>query len=63
MNPEPADLRGHRQYPALAGAVERHLAWAREYATAGDLESAIDALRDAHAASGELHVSRSSRGD
>jgi hypothetical protein len=60
MNPEPADLRDHQQYPVLAGAVERHLAWACEFATAGDLESAIDALRDAHAASGELHTSRSS---
>ena len=60
MNPEPADLRGHERYPVLAGAVDRHLAWACEFATAGDLESAIDALRDAHAASGELHASRSS---
>jgi len=39
--------------------VDRHLAWACEFATAGDLDSAIDALRDAHAASGELHASRS----
>ena len=60
MNPEPADLRRQGRYPVLAAAVERHLAWAREFATAGDLESAIDALRDAHAASGELHGSRSS---
>ena len=63
MNPEPAHLRDHERYPALAGAVDRHLAWAWEFATAGDLESAIDALRDAHAASGELHASDSNRGD
>jgi hypothetical protein len=63
MNHEPAHLRRHERYPVLTGAVERHLAWACEFATAGDLESAIDALRDAHAASGELHGSRSSRSD
>jgi hypothetical protein len=62
MSPEPYDLREHERYPILAGAVDRHLAWACEFATAGDLASAIDALRDAHAASGELHASRSSNG-
>jgi hypothetical protein len=59
MSLEPADHPGRERYPALAGAVDRHLAWACEFATAGDLDSAIDALRDAHAASGELHASRS----
>ena len=62
MSDEPADRGGRERYPILAGAVERHLAWACEFATAGDLDSAMDALRDAHAASGELHGSRASDG-
>jgi hypothetical protein len=41
-------------YPLLARAVERHLAWARDFALAGDLDSAVDAIRDAHATSAEL---------
>jgi hypothetical protein len=41
-------------YPLLATAVERHLAWARDFALAGDVDSAVDAIRDAHAASAEL---------
>jgi hypothetical protein len=59
MSFEPADRAGHEHYTVLADAVDRHLAWACEFATAGDLDSAIDALRDAHAASGEVHASRS----
>jgi hypothetical protein len=53
----PADSATQERYPALAAALQRHLAWACEFATAGDLESAIDALRDAHAASAELRSS------
>jgi hypothetical protein len=44
-------------YPLLATAVERHLAWARDFALAGDVDSAVDAIRDAHAASAELRSS------
>jgi hypothetical protein len=44
----------HAHYPALASALERHLAWARDFTTAGDLESALDAIRDAHATSAEM---------
>ena len=40
----------------LASAMERHLAWARDFANAGDVDSAIDAIRDAHATSAELHT-------
>jgi hypothetical protein len=43
-------------YPLLARAVERHLAWARDFALAGDIDSAVDAIRDAHATSAELHT-------
>jgi hypothetical protein len=44
-------------YPVLASAFERHLGWARDFAIAGDIDSAVDAIRDAHAAFGELHTS------
>jgi hypothetical protein len=50
------------RFPVLAGAVERHLGWARDFAIAGDVESAVDAIRDAHATLGELRAS-SSTGD
>ena len=47
---------GRARYPQLATAVERHLAWARDFALAGDVDSAVDAIRDAHATSGELRT-------
>jgi hypothetical protein len=49
-------------YPLLATAVERHLAWARDFALAGDVDSAVDAIRDAHAASAELRSSADAGG-
>jgi hypothetical protein len=52
---EPVAAHAYRPpYPLLASAVERHLAWARDYAIAGDVDSAVDAIRDAHATSAEL---------
>jgi hypothetical protein len=47
---------GHTCYPSLAAALERHLDWARDFARAGDLDSAVDAIRDAHATLAELRV-------
>jgi hypothetical protein len=47
---------GRARYPLLANAIDRHLAWARDFAIAGDLDSAVDAIRDAHATSAELHT-------
>ena len=44
------------RYPLLASAIDRHLAWARDFAIAGDVDSAVDAIRDAHATSAELHT-------
>jgi hypothetical protein len=38
-------------------ALERHLSWARDYALAGDIESAIEAIDDARALWGELRQS------
>ena len=49
----------HTRYPLLASATERHLAWARDFAVAGDVDSAVDAIRDAHATSAELRTSAS----
>ena len=42
-------------YPILADALRRHLEWAHDFAVAGDVDLAVDALRDAQAAFGELH--------
>jgi hypothetical protein len=53
----------HARYPLLANAMERHLAWARDFALAGDVDSAVDAIRDAHATSAELRTSASADGD
>jgi hypothetical protein len=54
VSAESATRAAQERYPALAAALRRHLTWACEFATAGDLDSAIEALRDAHAASAEL---------
>jgi hypothetical protein len=48
------------RFPFLASAAERHLGWARDFAVAGDVDSAIDAIRDAHATVAELRASSSS---
>jgi hypothetical protein len=56
---DPAVARARARYPLLAAAVERHLGWARDFAVAGDLESAVDAIRDAHATFAELRTSGS----
>jgi uncharacterized membrane protein len=45
------------RYPVLAAALERHLAWARDFSVAGDVDSAVDAIRDAHATFAELRSS------
>ena len=50
------------RYPVLAMAVERHLAWARDFTLAGDVDSAVDAIRDAHATFAELRASALSDG-
>jgi hypothetical protein len=54
MSPDAAVPPARARFPLLAGAVERHLAWARDFAIAGDVDSAVDAIRDAHATSAEL---------
>jgi hypothetical protein len=52
VSSDPAPTR--ERYPLLTAALERHLTWSRDFAEAGDLESAIEALYDAHAAFAEL---------
>jgi hypothetical protein len=54
MSPDEAVPPARGRFPLLATAVERHLAWARDFAIAGDVDSAVDAIRDAHATSAEL---------
>ena len=56
MSFDAAVPRVRGRFPLLASAVERHLDWARDFAIAGDVDSAIDAIRDAHATSGELRT-------
>jgi hypothetical protein len=56
---DPAVSAARTRFPVLASAVERHLGWARDFAVAGDVDSAVDAIRDAHAASAELRASGS----
>ncbi len=43
-----------KRYPLLAAALERHLTWTSDFAAAGDLDSAIDAIQDAQATFEEL---------
>jgi hypothetical protein len=54
---DPALARARTRYPVLATALERHLGWARDFAIAGDVDSAVDAIRDAHATFAELRPS------
>jgi hypothetical protein len=54
---DPAVARARMRYPVLTRALERHLGWARDFAIAGDVDSAVDAIRDAHATYGELRTS------
>jgi hypothetical protein len=60
MSLDAAVSTARSRYPLLASAIERHLEWARDFALAGDVDSAVDAIRDAHAASAELGCSATS---
>jgi hypothetical protein len=42
------------EFPLLAGAVERNLAWAWDFTEAGDLDAALDAFEDARSAAAEM---------
>ena len=57
MSLDAAYLVARTRYPVLAGALERHLGWARDFVIAGDVDSAVDAIRDAHATLAELRAS------
>ena len=61
MTIDPHVARARTRYPLLATALERHLDWARDFARAGDLDSAVDAIRDAHATFAELRAADSAR--
>jgi hypothetical protein len=62
MSPERERAGPPVGYPVLSTAFERHLEWARDFAISGDVESALDAIRDAHATFAEVHASGASRG-
>lgn len=62
MSLDPALARARTRYPVLANALERHLGWARDFVLAGDVDSAVDAIRDAHATFAELRASALSDG-
>jgi hypothetical protein len=54
MSRDPAAVVTQSRYPLLTAALERHVTWTRDFAPAGDLESATEAIRDAHATVAEL---------
>jgi hypothetical protein len=56
MSVDPAVARARTRYPVLSSALERHLGWARDFVLAGDVDSAVDAIRDAHATFAELRA-------
>lgn len=56
MSPNRHAAGARTRYPVLATAVERHLGWARDFAMAGDVDSSLDAIRDAHATFAELRA-------
>ena len=45
----PDQTRSTQEQSVVARAIDRHAAWARDYAIAGDLDSALDELRDIRA--------------
>ena len=56
MSLDPQLALARTRYPLLATALERHLGWAKDFAVAGDVESAVDAIRDAHATFAEMRA-------
>ena len=62
MSQKPSGGGARVRFPVLAAAAERHLSWACDFAVAGDVDSAVDAIRDAHATLAELRASSSTDG-
>lgn len=60
MSVDPRVTAARTRFPLLADAVERQLGWARDYVIAGDVDSAVDAIRDACAAFAELRAADAS---
>jgi hypothetical protein len=46
------------RWPHHTRALERHIAWARDFAAVGDIESALEELLDVRALSAERMLSR-----
>lgn len=56
MSLDPHLALARTRYPLLATALERHLGWAKDFAVAGDVDSAVDAIRDAYATFAEMRA-------
>ena len=59
---DPRVTAARTRFPLLANALERHLGWARDFVIAGDVDSAVDAIRDASATFAELRAADASGG-
>jgi hypothetical protein len=53
---DPRVTAARTRFPLLANALERHLGWARDFVIAGDVDSAVDAIRDASATFAEVRA-------
>ena len=62
MSVDPHVTAAWTRFPLLVSALERHLGWARDFVIAGDVDSAVDAIRDATATSAELRAAGASGG-
>jgi hypothetical protein len=56
VSPDPHVAVARTRYPLLAAALERHLRWARDFVIVGDVDSAVEAIRDAYATFAELRA-------
>ena len=60
MTVDPRVTAARTRFPLLANALERHLGWARDFVIAGDVDSAVDAIRDACATFAEVRAADAS---
>lgn len=56
MSVDPDVIAARTRFPLLVSALVRHLGWARDFAIAGDVDSAVDAIRDASATFAEMRA-------
>jgi hypothetical protein len=63
VSADPRVTAARTRFPLLANALERHLGWARDFVIAGDVDCALDAIRDASAACAELRAADTGASD